>query len=149
MFSDHYRFLKIFFICIILILLGLYSCWKGPVHFVTDFYSPDRAGETLRIGFARVTKVLGEGKMLVASRGRVIEVRQKEAHVVPGDKVSVEGRYLQEGYLEAQTITVHRYRRVKKYSAMAATVFILLLVMIRYRISWKQGAIVERKICRT
>ena len=153
MFSDELRYLKILVLGMILLALCLYSYTIGIRHFrgVSRLLDDSQAGEgvTVNIPFAKVVKRLGEDRILSSSRGREFEVRTQQGPIRLGDRISVSGRLCKEGYVEAETVVIHRYRWLKKLVSALAAVVVCLLVATRYRISLEGRCIVERDSCLT
>jgi hypothetical protein len=153
MFSDRFRFSKIFLLGISLLALSLASYAQGFRHFegisrMLDGLHADE-GAPVKIAFAKVVKLLGEERILVSSRGIEFEVRTPRVPIRTGQRVSVSGRLCKEGHVKAETITIHRYRWVKKLVSTIAALIVCLLVFTHYRISFEDRCIVERGPCQT
>jgi hypothetical protein len=152
-FSDELRCLKILVLEMILLALCLYSYTLGMSHsrgisrLLDD--SQAREGVTVKIPFAKVIKLLGEDRILSSSRGKEFEVRTRQGPIRLGERISVTGRICKEGYLEAETIVIHRYRWLKKLVSALAAVVVCLLAATRYRISLEGRCIVDRDSCLT
>ena len=154
MFSDRFRFSKVFLLGISLLALSLASYAQGLRHFegVSGMLDGLPADENapLKIAFAEVVKSLGEDRILLSSRGIEFEVTTPpNAPVRQGQRVSITGRLCERGHLKAETIVIHRYRWVKKFLSTIASLIACLLALTHYRISIKDQCIVERVPCRT
>ena len=106
-------------------------------------------GVTVEIAFAKVVELLGEDRILLSSRGREFEVRTQVRPIRLGERISVTGPICKQGYVEAETVVVHRYRWVKKLVSAVAASIVCLLVMAHYRISLRDRCIVDRDSCLT
>jgi len=153
MFSDENRSLKAFSLAIILLALCLYSFLDGLGRLQSISRSLDdpraREGTNVEIPFAKVVELRGEDRMLLTSRGKEFEVRAEHGPIRVGERMSVSGRLHRGGYVEAETIVIHRYRRVKKLVSVLAAMIVCLLVVTRYRISLEGRCIVDRGSCLT
>ena len=153
MFSDELRCLKILVLGMILLALCLYSYAVGISHSrgISRLLEDSQAheGVTVKIAFAKVVKLLDEDRILSSSGGREFEVRTEQGPIRLGERISVSGRLCKEGYVEAETIVIHRYRWLKKLVSALAAVVVCLLVAARYRISLEGRCIVDRDSCLT
>jgi hypothetical protein len=153
MFSDRLRCPKVLVLGMILLALSLYSYKIG----IDQFHSTSRLlddaqaieGLTVKIPFAKVVKLLGEDRILSSSRGKEFEVKTGREPIRLGERISVSGRVCKGGYIDAETIVIHRYRWVKKLVSALAAVIAFLLVVTRYRISFEDRCIVDRDSCLT
>jgi hypothetical protein len=145
--------LKALSLAIILLVLCLYSFIDGLGRLQSISRSLDdpqaREGATVEIAFAKVVELRGEDRILLTSRGREFEVRAPHAPIRVGERMSVSGRLRRGGYVEAETIVIHRYRWVKKLVSVLAAAIVCLLVVTRYRISLAGRCIVDRGSCLT
>jgi len=153
MFSDENRSLKVFSLAVILLALCFYSFLDGlgRLQSISRHRDDPQAGEdaTVEIPFAKVVELRGEDRILLTIRGREFEVRAQHAPIRVGERISVSGRLRRGGYVEAETIVIHRYRWVKKLVSVLAAVIVCLLVVTRYRISLAGRCIVDRGSCLT
>jgi len=153
MFSDRFRFWKMSSLALVLLLLGTHSVREGLRRFpeiqVQREGVRDPHGEPVNLPLAQVRQAMGEGRfLLVVTYGELIELRSPEADFRKGQIVSVSGRLLPQGYVEAESYTVHRWRWLKKLVSLAAALLILGLCGVRYRLSWRPLTLRERNSCR-
>ena len=152
MFSDRNRAWKILGLAGFLFVMCLYHqiasqrLFPDLKHQVEDLRDP--AGKAVKIGFARVERELGEGRYLLQLRyGELVELRIWNSGFKRGQVVSIVGRLVPQGYVRAETCILHPLRWVKKLSATAA-LLVLLVVTLRYRVSWRSLSVTERLSCR-
>ncbi len=152
MFSDRFRLLKIIMLSTFLFGLCLHCYLEVPSFFRKisggDNFFDTKRKDFIKIGFADVIKVQEEGNILIAYKGKKIEVKIKPMPIKIGEKISVEGYFLNNGILQAKAVTIHKYRWLKKVVSAVAAVLVVFLVLFNYRISIKERAVVERGTCR-
>ena len=154
MFSDKLRSLKMLSLGMILLALCLYSyaAALSRSQSISQLIDDSQASEgvPIEIAFAKVVKLLGEDRILLSSRWKEFEVRtQQQGSIRLGERISVSGRLGRGGYVEAETIVVHRYRWMKKLVSASAALIVFLLVVARYGISLQGRCIVKRGSCLT
>jgi len=141
-------------LALILLLLCSYGMWEGVCRFpgihAQREQIRDPEGMPVKLGFSRVERVLGEGRfLLVVMYGEEVELRAPGADFRKGQVVSVAGRLLPQGFVVADSCTLHRWRWLKKLVSLAGAVLVLGLCWRRYRFSWKSLALTERGSCPT
>jgi len=153
MLSDHFRFVKILLLGMVLTGLSLYSYREGPRQFMGfwDALSQPQqnAGNRVKIGYARIAALPGEGRILLHHYDKEVEVRTSQGPFRIGDQVSVSGRIANEGYVEVDRIRVHPYRWIKKLVSLPAGVLFLLVAVSRFRVSFDRRFAPKDDSCRT
>ena len=153
MLSDHFRFIKILLLGIVLTSLSLYSYREGPRRFMgfADVLNQPRenAGNRVKIGYAKIAALPGEGSILLHHFDKEVEVRTSQGPFRIGDQVSVSGRIANEGYVEVDQMSVHPYRWIKKVVSLMAGALFLLVAVSRLRVFFARRFAPEDDSCRT
>lgn len=151
--SHRVRLKKSLSLGILLVGLCLYSYRVGPGHLqdAVSFRDPAQAeaAHGVRIGFAEVKQVQGDGRITLVSWGTTFQAKVDPGRVRSGDRISLTGRLHEHDVIEVATLTVHRFRGLKILASAIAAVLMLSLVISQYRFSLDTRCIVRKKACRT
>jgi len=157
MFSEKYRFPKIIILSTLLVILCFY-CYRGvPLHLkevaqesnISYFANSANDGKPLKIGFAKVIKVLEDGNFTIQFMKRRIVVKGKQLDIRPGYRVSLTGYLAGDDQFVAETILVHKYRWLKKLISALTTLLVVFIIIKQYKVQIKERIIVEREKCLT
>ncbi len=149
MLSDRFRLLKIALLSLLLTVLCLYNYIIGPPRLLSEVQAriarPAEQTAPARVGFARVIEVRDDGtaRMLIWGHERVVQGAVETLQ--EGDIVSFTGLFTSGGRIDLQTVTVHRFRWLKKAVSLAAA--LILFGVLAFRAA--RGFFRKGESCRT
>jgi hypothetical protein len=154
MFSDRHRHVKIVLLALLLLALSAYSFLEGPRQLPSIpallAQMPDPGGTPVKLGFARVIRTVGDGRFLIrVMYGDVVELRIRDVALQRGQVVSVAGRLFPQGYVVAETCTVHRLRWLKQDLSLAAALLMFTILAASCLKSRSVPSAAGKASCRT
>jgi len=148
MFSDNHRYIKIFLLILILVVLCLYSFREGKRIYIDlgiCLANADRfdGREIVLEDYVYVSSV-SKGRFAIEQEGSRIPVMGASDELAPGDEIALRAIFHREGYLTLQELHIKKLRTIKIIISLAAAVFVAVLFFKRYRFTLKDLQFVER-----
>jgi hypothetical protein len=148
MFSDNHRYLKIFMLSSILLLLCLYNfreAKRRSVNLETCITAPDKfdGKEIILEDYVYVSSV-SKDRFEIEQAGKKIFVMGTIADLSPGDEIAIRTIFHRQGYMTLQELHVIKLRTVKIIISIAAALFAAGLFLSRYRFTVNGFQFAER-----
>ncbi|MCX5903398.1 MAG: hypothetical protein NTV89_07980 [Proteobacteria bacterium] len=153
MFSDNHRYIKIFLLVLILVLLCLYSYRESKSIYIDLGMCLANAGqfdgkEILLENYVYVSSV-SKDRFEIEQEGKKIFVVGTAEGLAPGDEIAIRAVFHRQGYMTLQELHINKLRNIKIIISLAAALFVAGLFLIRYRFTLNGFQFVERASCRT
>jgi len=148
MFSDTHRYLKMFLLTAILLLLCLYNYGEAKrmmVKLETCLTTPEKfdSREVVLEGYVYVSSI-SKDRFEIEQEGKRISVMGAVDGLAPGDEIAIRAIFHGQGYMTLQELHIIKLRIVKIIISIAAALFVVVLFLRRYRFTLRDFQFAER-----
>lgn len=139
----------IIFLLIIIIALGAYAAWQGPIREITSWEvvaAPEKyEGREIKAGYNRI--IGGGGSYWTVGPFGHDVVLKIDPHLLlePGNFISYQGQVRKDGYIETNEIYIHKERGFKYLVSLIPLLVILFWFGREYRFNPRKFYFEEKK----